>query len=74
MSYFDPLEDTEVIVDASPVGLDATHGDAGLRIISYASRAITRDVLLRGTCIVTPPSLRPKVIKLAHVGHQGLVK
>ena len=44
MSYFDPLEHTEVIVDASPVGLGAIltqRGDAGLRIISYASRALT---------------------------------
>ncbi len=45
MSYFDPLEDTEVIIGASPVVLGAIltqHGDAGLRIITYASRALTR--------------------------------
>ena len=47
MSYFGPLEYTDVIVHASLVGLrtiltqrgDA--GDAGLRIISYAGRALT---------------------------------
>ena len=33
-----------------------------------------RDVVLRGTRIVMPPSLMARAIKLAHEGHQGLVK
>ena len=44
MAYFDPKLPTEVIVDASPVGLGAIlaqrHND-NVKIISYASRALT---------------------------------
>ena len=36
---------------------------------------ITADnVLLRGTRIIIPQALRPKTLKLAHQGHQGIVK
>ena len=40
MSYFDPNEQTEVIVDASPVGLGAILTQKG-KVICYASRALT---------------------------------
>ena len=38
MAYFDPKKTTDVIVDASPVGLGAILAQQG-KIISYASRA-----------------------------------
>ncbi|KAK3751390.1 hypothetical protein QZH41_002583 [Actinostola sp. cb2023] len=45
MKYFDPLLKTELIVDASPVGLGAilaqvTH-DQGRNVVAYASRSLT---------------------------------
>ena len=40
MAYFDPKKTTDVIVDASPVGLGAILAQQG-KIISYASRALT---------------------------------
>ena len=40
MAYFDPQKPTDVIVDASPVGLGAILAQQG-KIISYASRALT---------------------------------
>ncbi|CAB4011829.1 Hypothetical predicted protein [Paramuricea clavata] len=36
--------------------------------------SITKGVILRGNRIMTPKSLQNKVIKVAHEGHQGLVK
>ena len=33
-----------------------------------------KNLILRGTRIVTPKSLRTDAIRLAHVGHQGIVK
>ena len=39
MAYFDPKKPTEVIVDASPVGLGAILTEG--KIISYTSRALT---------------------------------
>ena len=32
------------------------------------------DIILRGSCIVIPSSLRQRVFDLAHTGHQGIVK
>ena len=40
MSYFDPQKPTQIIMDASPVGLDGLLMQDG-KIISYASRALT---------------------------------
>ena len=40
MAYFDPSKSTEIIVDASPVGLGAIFAQEG-KIVSYASRALT---------------------------------
>eukprot|EP00794_Sanderia_malayensis_P010467 gene10467-biopygen7633 len=40
MAYFDPTCDSEVIVDASPVGLGALLVQNG-RVVSYTSRALT---------------------------------
>ena len=46
MGYFDPLKQTELYVDASPVGLGAilsqtTPGDNDRTILAYASRSLT---------------------------------
>ena len=47
MSYFDPKKATELIVDASPVGLGAilaqkdAHNSEPSRVVAYASRALT---------------------------------
>ena len=47
MSYFDPRKSTELIVDASPVGLAAilaqsdAKGEGPSRVIAYASKALT---------------------------------
>ena len=40
MSYFNPAQETEVIVDASPVGLGGLLAQDG-KVISYASRALS---------------------------------
>ena len=40
MSYFNPAQETKVIVDASPVGLGGILAQDG-KIISYASRALS---------------------------------
>ena len=40
MAYFDPSKSTEIVVDASPVGLGAIFTQEG-KIVSYASRALT---------------------------------
>lgn len=40
MSYFDPRKETEIIVDASPVGLGGLLMQEG-KVISYASRALS---------------------------------
>ncbi|KAL9985759.1 hypothetical protein ACROYT_G008200, partial [Oculina patagonica] len=40
MSYFNPAQETEVIVDASPVGLGGILAQDG-KVISYASRALS---------------------------------
>ena len=40
MSYFNPAQETEVIVDASPVGLGGLLVQDG-KVISYASRALS---------------------------------
>ena len=40
MSYFDPKKRTEIVVDASPVGLGALLVQDG-RVLSYASRALS---------------------------------
>ena len=40
MAYFDPSKSTEIIEDASPVGLGAIFTQEG-KIVSYASRALT---------------------------------
>ena len=47
MAYCDPTKHTELIVDASPVGLDAilaqkeSEEEEGGKIVAYASRALT---------------------------------
>lgn len=45
MKYFNPSLETELIVDASPVGLGAIltqlTADGGMNIIAYASRSLT---------------------------------
>jgi hypothetical protein len=44
LSYYDQSKDTELIVDASPVGLAAIltqKSDSGMKVLSYASRALT---------------------------------
>ena len=45
MKYFNPSLETELIVDASPVGLGATltqvTADGGMNIVAYASRSLT---------------------------------
>ena len=40
MSYFNPAQETKVIVDASPVGLRGILAQDG-KIISYTSRALS---------------------------------
>ena len=40
MAYYDPQKDSEIIVDASPVGLGAIFVQNG-RVVSYASKALT---------------------------------
>ena len=40
MAYFNPAKQTEVLVDASPVGVGAILAPEG-KIIAYASRALT---------------------------------
>ena len=40
MAYFNPAKQTDVLVDASPVGVDAILAQEG-KIIAYASRALT---------------------------------
>ena len=39
MAYYDPQKDSEIIVDASPVGLGAIFVQNG-RVVSYASKAL----------------------------------
>ena len=45
MAYFDPAKDTELVVDASPVGLGAIltqkTSDSGKNIVAYASRSLS---------------------------------
>ena len=48
MTYFDPTKATELIVDASPVGLGAIltqihhkHGNKTRKVVAYASRQLT---------------------------------
>ena len=36
--------------------------------------SIVNDLVLRGTRIIVPLELQKKMVKLAHEGHQGLVK
>ena len=40
MAYYDPRKDSEIIVDASPVGLGAIFAQNG-RAVSNASKALT---------------------------------
>ena len=47
MAYFDPNKETEIVVDASPVGLAAMltqrnrHDDDPPRVLCYASKSLT---------------------------------
>jgi len=44
LAYFDARKETEIIVDASPIGLGAIlvqHGENGKNIVAYGSRALT---------------------------------
>ena len=45
VAYFDPAKDTELVVDASPVGLGAIltqkTSDSGKNIVAYASRSLS---------------------------------
>ena len=41
MAYFDPRKKSILLVDASPVGLDAVLTQGG-RVISHASKALSR--------------------------------
>lgn len=40
----------------------------------FRELAVVGGLLVRGSCIVVPRSLRVKVIRLAHEGHQGVTK
>ena len=80
IEYFDMTCPPELVVDTSSCGLGAMltqkKSDGSLSVVEYASRKLsdTESLLQRGDRVVLPKSLQSKAVKLAHAGHQGIVK
>lgn len=56
MAYFDPTKDTELITDASPLGLSAilsqkTPGMNDRRVVAYASKSLSNRERGFGHCL-----------------------
>jgi len=77
LAHFVKGAETEIVVDASPVGLGAMlvqKQDDVKRVISYASRSLSRLERRYSQTEIVPETLRNQVVRLAHEGRQGVVK
>ena len=57
-----------------PLGIDIDELHALFKLRDQVTVSSEADILLRGNRVVIPSKLRAQAVKLAHEGHQGLVK